>query len=66
MSKVGLSEDDFKVEGHACAISIPAIRNATQSIDFNQQSLKDYLATHYPQHTSETEKSSEKPPLSSR
>ena len=66
MSKVGLSEDDFKVEGHACAMSIPALRTATQAIDFDAQQLQDYFSTHYSQHASETEKSSEKPPLSSR
>lgn len=53
MTNTGLSEDDFKVEGHACAISIPAVRTATQPIDFDQQMLKDYLAAHYPQNTTE-------------
>mgnify|MGYP001204004618 CR=1 FL=1 len=64
MNKHQLSEDDFKVEGHCCAISIPAVRTATQPIDFDAQQLQDYFSTHYPQHTSDTEKPSESPSLS--
>lgn len=66
MNKQQITVDDFKVEGHCCAISIPAIRTATQAIDFDAQQLQDYFNQHYSQHTSETEEPSEKSPLSSR
>lgn len=48
MSNNKLSEDDFKVQGHCCAITIPAIKTLENGIDFtSSEEAKNYLAQHY-------------------
>lgn len=43
-----LSEDDFKVEGHCCAVTFPAIKQLENGIDFQaDEAVKAYLAEHY-------------------
>lgn len=43
-----LSEDDFKVEGHCCAVTIPAIKTLEDGIDFQaDEAVKAYIAEHY-------------------
>ena len=46
--KFGLSEDDFKVEGHCCAITIPALKTIDEAIDFkHDHQAQQYLQQHY-------------------
>lgn len=46
--KFGLSEDDFKVEGHCCAITIPVIKTLDEGIDFKHDpQAQQYLQQHY-------------------
>ena len=40
MNNTPLSEDDFKVEGHACAVTFPAINDLENAIDFFEK--EDY------------------------
>ena len=43
-----LSEEDFKVEGHCCAVTIPAIKTMENGIDFHaDEAVKAYMAEHY-------------------
>ncbi len=43
-----LSEDDFNVEGHCCAVTIPAIKTLEDGIDFQaDEGVKAYIAEHY-------------------
>jgi hypothetical protein len=43
-----LSEEDFKVEGHACAVAFPAIKALEDGIDFQaDEAVKAYMAEHY-------------------
>jgi hypothetical protein len=43
-----LCEDDFKVQGHCCAITIPAIKTLDESIDFgHDRAAQDYLQQQY-------------------
>jgi len=43
-----LSEDDFKVQGHCCAITIPAIKTLDETIDFgHDRAAQDYLQQQY-------------------
>ena len=43
-----LSEDDFKVEGHCCAVTFPAIKQLENGIDCQaDEAVKAYLAEHY-------------------
>ena len=43
-----LSEEDFKVEGHCCAVTIPAIKTLENGIDFQaDEAVKAYMAEHY-------------------
>ena len=44
----GLSEDDFKVEGHCCAITIPVFKTIDETIDFSHNAqAQQYLQQHY-------------------
>lgn len=46
--KFGLSEDDFKVEGHCCAITIPVIKTLDEGIDFKHDpQAQKYLQQYY-------------------
>ena len=49
MSHLGtLSEEDFKVEGHCCAVTFPAIKTMEDGIDFQaDEAVKAYMAEHY-------------------
>lgn len=48
MHNTPLSEDDFKVEGHACAVTFPAINDLENGIDFQaDEGVKAYMAEHY-------------------
>ena len=48
MNNTPLSEDDFKVEGHACAVTFPAINDLENAIDFQaDEAVKAYMAEHY-------------------
>ncbi len=48
MSQPHLSEDDFKVEGHACAVTFPVVKQLENGIDFQaDEAVKAYLAEHY-------------------
>ncbi|MFO1390876.1 MAG: hypothetical protein U1E94_01425 [Agitococcus sp.] len=48
MNQNKLSEEDFKVQGHCCAITIPAIKTLEDDIDFSSdEKAKLYLAQHY-------------------
>ena len=43
-----LSEEDFQVEGHCCAVTIPAITTLQDGIDFQaNEAVKAYMAEHY-------------------
>ena len=43
-----LSEEDFKVESHCCAVTIPAIKTMENGIDFQvDEAVKAYMAEHY-------------------
>jgi len=43
-----LSEEDFKVEGHCCAVTIPAIKMLEDGIDFQaDEAVRAYMAEHY-------------------
>ncbi|MDO8414902.1 MAG: hypothetical protein Q7S87_01680 [Agitococcus sp.] len=43
-----LSEEDFKVEGHCCAVTFPAIKTLEDGIDFQvDEAVKAYMAEHY-------------------
>jgi|JI9StandDraft_1071089.scaffolds.fasta_scaffold680647_1 hypothetical protein len=43
-----LSEEDFKVEGHCCAVTFPAIKTLEDGIDFHaDEAVKAYMAEHY-------------------
>ena len=42
------TEEDFKVEGHCCAVTIPAIKTMENGIDFQvDEAVKAYMAEHY-------------------
>ncbi len=43
-----LSEDDFKAEGHCCAVTFPAIKTLEDGINFQaDEAVKAYMAEHY-------------------
>lgn len=48
MPQTGLSEDDFKVEGHCCAITLPAVKELEEGIDFQaDDAVKAYFQEKY-------------------
>ena len=43
-----LSEEDFKVEGHCCAVTFPAIKTLENGIDFQaDEAVKAYIKEKY-------------------
>lgn len=48
MKPAGLSEEDFKAEGHACAITLPAVKELEEGIDFSaDEAAKAYFQQTY-------------------